>query len=180
MFKRNSEVEEMSIKESKIFLLLLSILAFAHLACSAEIINEYDVKSATANSNSSDKNITELTLAQIIDARKKFSIEVLSFDTSKAYGSQFPYSDYVKLRLTNNSHVTLPYITPLTKRYSNGNQIGWSRAPAIPADDLGPKQSKTIDYYPHGHLSVVTVDKLTVEIETTIDQQEMRFFKELK
>jgi hypothetical protein len=170
----------MSIKELKIALVLLTIFAFANFAHSAEIIDEQDVKSATTKSNSPDKEISELTPKQIMDARRDFTIEVLSFDTSKAYGSQFPYSDYVKLRITNNSHVTLPYITPLTKRYSKDNQIGWSRAPAIPADDLGPKQSKTIDYYPHGHLSVVTVDKLTVEIEPTIDQEEMRFFKELK
>jgi hypothetical protein len=170
----------MSMKKLKILLVLLTIFGFANLAHSAESSDEQDVKSATTKSNSPDKKISELTPKQIMDARKEFKIEVLSFDTSKPYGSEFPYSDYVKLRITNNSQVTLPYITPLTKRYSNGNQIGWSRAPTIPADDLGPKQSKTIDYYPHGHLSVVTVDKLTVEIEPTIDQEEMRFFKELK
>jgi len=170
----------MSIKELKIFLVLLTIFAFANLAHPAEIIDEQDVKSATTKSNSPDEKTSELTPKQIMDARREFNVEVLSFDTSKPYGSEFPYSDYVKLRIINNSRVTLPYITPLTKRYSKDNQIGWSRAPAIPVHDLRPKQSKTIDYYPHGHLSVVTVDKLTVEIEPTIDQAEMRFFKELK
>lgn len=121
-----------------------------------------------------------LARKQIMDARKEFKVEVLSFDASKPYGSKFPYSDYVRLRITNNSSVTLPYITPLTKRYSHGNQIGWSRAPVIAVHDLGPKQSKTMDYYPHGHLSVVTVDKLTVEIEPTIDEEEARLFKELQ
>ena len=170
----------MSIKELKILLVLLTIFAFSNLAHTAEIIDEQDVKPAATKGDSPDEKISELTPKQIMDARKEFKVEVLSFDTSKPYGSEFPYSDYVKLRITNNSSVTLPFITPLTKRYSNGNQIGWSRAPAIPAHDLRPKQSKTIDYYPHGHLSVVIVDKLTVEIEPTIDQQEMRFFKELK
>jgi hypothetical protein len=164
----------------KILVVLLTIFAFANLADSAETIDEQDVKSATTKSNSPDKKISELTPEQIMDARRKFQVEVLSFDTSKPYGSEFPYADYVKLRITNNSSVTLPYITPLTKRYSQGNQIGWSRAPAIPVHDLGPKQSKTIDYYPHGHLSVVPVDKLTVEIEPIIDEADMRFFKELK
>jgi hypothetical protein len=170
----------MSIKELKILLVLLTIFAFANLAHSAEIIDEPDMKTPTTKSNSPDEKISELTPKQIMEARREFKVEILSFDTSKPYGSEFPYSDYVKLRITNNSGVTLPYITPLTKRYSKGNQIGWSRAPAIPVHDLRPKQSKTIEYYPHGHLSVVTVDKLTVEIELTIDQEEMRFFKELK
>src|SRR5262245_47964080 len=167
----------MSLKELKLLLVLLTMFAFSNLAYAAEIIDEQAVKSATPKSNSADEKISELTPEQIVDARREFKVEVLSFDTSKPYGSEFPYSDYVKLRITNNSSVTLPFITPLTKRYSNGNQIGWSRAPAIPAHDLRPKQSKTIDYYPHGHLSVVTVDKLTVEVEPTIDKEEMRFFK---
>jgi hypothetical protein len=117
---------------------------------------------------------------QIIDARREFKVVVLSFDTSKRYGSKFPYSDCAKLRITNNSSVTLPYLTPLTKRYSHGSQIGWSRAPVIPVHDLGPGQSKTIDYYPHGHLSVVAVDKLTVEIEPAVDEEDIRFFRELQ
>jgi hypothetical protein len=61
-----------------------------------------------------------------------------------------------------------------------GNQIGWSRAPVIPVHDLRPGQSKTIDYYPHGHLSVVAVDKLTVEIEPAVDEEDIRFFRELQ
>lgn len=180
MFERNLEGEVMSRNEVKILLALLTVFALANLAHSAEIIDEQDVNPATTKSNPSDKKISKLTPEQIVDARREFKVEVLFFDTSKPYGSEFPYSDYVKLRITNNSGVTLPYITPLTKRYSKDNQVGWSRAPAIPVHDLRPKQSKTIEYYPHGHLSVVTVDKLTVEIELTIDQEEMRFFKELK
>jgi hypothetical protein len=172
--------EVMPTQEFKILLVLLTILAFANCAHTIEIIDDQDVKPATIESNSPENKISELTPKQIMDARREFNVEVLSYDTSKPYGSEFPRSDYVKLRITNNSSVTLPYITPLTKRYSKGNQIGWSRAPAIPAHDLRPKQSKTIDYYPHGHLSIVTVDELTVEIEPAIDQEEMRFFKELK
>lgn len=157
----------MSTNKLKLPVVLLSIFALANPACSAEIVIQ-------------DNETSALTRKQIIDARREFRVEVLSFDTSKPYGSKFPYSDYVKLRITNNSSVTLPYITPLTKRYSHGNQIGWSRAPVIAVHDLGPKQSKTMDYYPHGHLSVVTVDKLTVEIEPAIDEEEVRFFKELQ
>jgi hypothetical protein len=161
----------MSAKQLINALVLLSSVTFAATSHSAGVILEQDWASATTRS--------DLTPKQIMDARKQFHVEVLSFDTSKRYGSTFPYSDYVKLRITNNSDVTLPYITPLTKRYSNGRAIGWSRAPVIAVHDLGPKQSKTIDYYPHGHLSVVPVDKVTVEIEPTIDEEEMRLFKEL-
>lgn len=135
---------------------------------------------AAQASETPDKQLSELTTGQIVDARRQFKVEVLSFDSSKPYGSKFPYSDYVKLRITNDSNVTLSYITPLTKRYSRGNQIGWSRAPVIPVHDLGPKQSKIMDYYPHGHLSVVSVDKLTVEIEPSIEEEDRRFFRELE
>jgi hypothetical protein len=177
--KATCKEEAMSIKKSKIRVVMFSILAFANLACSAVTITQ-DAESATTKSTSPDNGVSTLTPKQIINARREFKVEVLSFDTSKPYGSKFPYSDYVKLRITNNSGVTLSYITPLTKRYSHGRPIGWSRAPVIAVHDLRPNQSKIIDYYPHGHLSVVTVDKLTVEIEPTIDQEEMRFFKELK
>jgi len=168
----------MSIKELKIPAVLLSLFASANLAYPAEITGQ-DAGSAATRSASPHKQISALTPEQIIDARRQYKVEVLSFDTSKRYGSKFPYSDYVKLRITNNSHGTLPYITPLTKRYSNRNPIGWSRSPVIPVHDLGPRQSRTIDYYPHGHLSVVTVDKLTVEIEPAIDEDDRRLFKEL-
>jgi len=168
----------MATKESRIPVVLLGILAFANVAYSAEIISQ-DTGSATAKNSSLNNEISALTPKQIIDARREFKVEVLSFDTSKRYGSQFPYSDYVKLRIANNSAVTLPYITPLTRRYSQGSPIGWSRAPAIPVHDLRPSQSKIIDYYPHGHLSVVPVDTLTVEIEPTVDEEDMRLFKEL-
>lgn len=126
-----------------------------------------------------EQRTSTLNPKQILDARRQFHIEVLAFDTSKRYGTAFPYSDHVRLRVTNDSDVTLPYITPLVKRYSGGNAVGWSRSPVIAVHDLAPKQSKTIDYYPHGHLSIVPVDRLTVEIEQTIDEDEMRLFKEV-
>ena len=121
----------------------------------------------------------QLTREQVIEARRHFRVEVLSFDASKPYGSGFPYSDYVRLRITNYSNVTLPYVTPLTKRYSRGRTLGWSRAPVIDVHDLGPKRTKTIDYYPHGRLSIMPVDKLTVDIESTVDEDDLRLFKEL-
>lgn len=160
----------MSIKELTIPLALLSIFAFGTPAHSADIGNKQDIP---------EVKLPPLTPKQVVDARRHFHVEVLSFDTSKRYGSKFPYSDYVRLRITNNSNVTLPYITPLTKRYSSGNPVGWSRAPVIAVDDLAPKQSKTIDYYPYGHLSAVPIEKLTVEIEPTIDEADMRLFREL-
>lgn len=160
-------------------LVVLGSVTFAATTHCAGIILEQDRASATTGTDYLQNKPSDLTPRQIMDARKQFHIEVLSFDTSKRYGSTFPYSDHVKLRITNNSDVTLPYITPLTKRYSNGRALGWSRAPIIAVHDLGPKQSKIIDYYPHGHLSVVPIDEVTVEIEPTIDAEEIRLFKEL-
>jgi hypothetical protein len=158
-------------------LALFAILALPSVAHSLEDMHRGEPPGKTADFPAA--RIAPLTQAQVLDARRHFHVEVLSYDTSKRYCMKLPYSDYVKLKITNHSGVTLPYITPLTKRYSNGNAIGWSRSPEIAVHDVPPGQSKTIDYYPLGHLSVVPVDKLTVEIEPTIDEWEMRLFKEL-
>lgn len=116
---------------------------------------------------------------QVLDARLKYKIEVLSFDTMKSYGSEFPFSGFVRLRITNSSSVTLPFLTVRTDRYSSGKKVGFSRAPAIPVGDLKPGQSKEFNYYPKGHLDVVVVDRITVQIEKRISKQNKQFFKEL-
>ena len=80
----------------------------------------------------------------------------------------------------SDSGIELPVDTPIWSRF-------FTVAPLVlvgtrepdGGHDLAPKQSKTIDYYPHGHLSVVPVDKLTVEIEPTIGEEETRLFREL-
>lgn len=154
------------MKKPAICIALLSVLALG--GCTPPAIKSME-----------SERPAQLSREQVIDARRHFRVEVLSFDASKPYGSGFPYSDYVRLRITNHSNVMLPYITPLTKRYSAGRAVGWSRAPVIEVHDLEPRKTKTIDYYPHGHLSVVPVDKVTVEIESKVDEEDVRFFKEL-
>lgn len=121
-----------------------------------------------------------LTKKQVLEARLKFKIEVLSFDTSKRYGSEFPFSDLVRLRVTNGSSVVLPFLTVRTNRYSKVAEVGWSRAPAIPVGDLKPGQSKEINYYPKGHLDEISVDRVSVQIESKISSQDQKFFKELE
>lgn len=120
------------------------------------------------------------TEKQVLDARSKYKVKVLSFDASKQYGSEFPFSDFVRLRVTNSSPVVLPFLTVRTDRYSKGKNVGWSRAPAIPVGDLKPGQSKEIDYYPKGHLDVVAVDRISVQIEKKISKKDRQFFKELE
>lgn len=122
----------------------------------------------------------KLTKEKILEARSKYEIKVLSFDASKKYGSEFPFSDFVRLRVTNGSSVVLPFLTVRTNRYSKGSEVGWSRAPAIPTGDLKPGQSKEMDYYPKGHLDVVSIDRISVEIETQISEEDQPFFKELE
>lgn len=121
-----------------------------------------------------------LTEKQVLEARSKYEIKVLSFDASKRYGSEIPFCDFVRLRVTNNSSIVLPFLTVRTNRYSNGAEVGWSRAPAIPIDDLKPGQSKEIDYYPKGHLDIVPVDRISIIIENQIPKQDKQFFEELE
>jgi len=129
------------------------------------------------------KSAGKLTREQVLAARKKFKVQVLSFDASQAFGTERPYSDYVRLRITNNSNVTLPYLTVLTKRYdASGRFLGSSRMPPIPTDNIKPDESFEYDYYPKGHFDafIAVTKKITVEIEQVIDQESMQFFKELQ
>ena len=121
---------------------------------------------------------TRLTDKQVLEARSKYKIEVISFDTSERHGSEFPYADFVRLRVTNTSIVVLPVLTVRTNRYSRGKEVGWSRAPSIMVSDLKPGQSKEVDYYPKGHLDVVEVDRITVDIEKMVSSEDKKFFKE--
>jgi len=105
---------------------------------------------------------------------------VLSFDASQQFGTEFPYSDFVRLRITNESDLALPCLTILTKRMKHGQMIGSSRAPSIPLKDLGPGDSVEYDYYPKGHLGMVGVDRITVEIESIISPQDEQFICELE
>jgi len=121
-----------------------------------------------------------LTEKQVLEARSKYKIKILSFDASKRYGSEIPFSDFVRLRITNGSSFVLPFLTVRTNRYSKGAEVGWSRAPAIPISDLKPGQTKEIEYYPKGHLDLISVDRISVQIETQISKQDRQFFKELE
>jgi predicted nucleotide-binding protein len=122
--------------------------------------------------------VPSLTREQVVEARRMFGVEVLSFDASQEYGIKSPYSDYVRLKVTNGSDIVLPCLTVLTKRFaSTGRLLGSSRVPSISVADLKPGQSAELDYYPRGHLR--GVDRLTVEIESLIPPQGEKFFNEL-
>lgn len=58
-----------------------------------------------------EQTASKLTREEIFNARKKFEVKVLSFDSTQEFGVEFPYSDYVRLRITNNSDLILPYLT---------------------------------------------------------------------
>jgi hypothetical protein len=130
--------------------------------------------------NQSAKDPSNFSREQVLTARQQYAVEVISYDLSQEYGTEFPYSDYVRLRIANHSNLKLPYLTILTKRYDeNGVMVGSSRAPSIPIADLKPGQTVEYDYYPRGHLGTV-VKKIKVEIEQLIDPDAERFFPELR
>jgi hypothetical protein len=130
----------------------------------------------------------QLKRKEVFEARKNFKVEVVSFDASKGYGTRDPvsgYTDYVRLRITNNSKVRLPYLTVKTVRANQFNEIvGWSRAPAIPVSHIKPGETAEVDYYPKGHLdsAIASVDKIVVVIEPEkeINAESSHFFKELE
>ena len=118
-------------------------------------------------------------LEEVLDARKNFNVEVLRFDASQEIGTEFPYSDYVRLRITNNSEYILPFLTVQTTRFNrSGRRIGSSRAPSINTSNVRPGESFEVDYYPRGHLP--GVEQIIVEIEHLINKDSMQFFKEFE
>jgi hypothetical protein len=138
------------------------------------------VQVADQSKASSPDNV--LTRSDVIRARRQFIVEVLSFDASQAFGTTQPYADYVRLRISNNSSITLPYLTILTKRYdAEGKMVGSSRKPSIPAQDIGPGETVELDYYPVGHFEpyIAVVKNIGVEIEDVIDPDSEVFFPEL-
>jgi hypothetical protein len=95
------------------------------------------------------------------------------------------YRDYVRLRITNNSDVILPYLIVKTIRTNQfGEIVGWSRAPSIPTDAIKPGDTIDVDYYPKGHMDsfIALVDKIVViiEAENEIGSESEQFFRELQ
>jgi len=121
------------------------------------------------------------TMDEVLAARQKYVVRVISFDATQQYGSEMPYSDCVRLRITNGSTLRLPFLTILTKRYdAQGTMVLSSRAPSISTAGIKPGQTVEYDYYPRGHLDMVSVKKIKVEIEQLIDPEAEQFFPELQ
>ena len=161
------------------FLILLSIVFIASCDKSKPpTVNDTANVSPPSHSKAIPLVAPMLTREQVIEARHKYEVKVITFDATQKFGTEFPYSDFVRLRITNGSNVVLPNLTVLTKRLDGtGRMIGSSRAPSIYVADLKPGQSAEVDYYPRGHLP--GVKKITVEIEDLVSPDNEQFFAEL-
>ena len=133
-------------------------------------------------STPAQKQERHFTKEEVLEARKLFSVEVVDYDASQCYGEESNCADYVKLKISNGSKITLPYLTVKTIRYDkNGKVIGWSRAPSIPTSNIKPGETLTYDYYPLGHFYpfIAEVEVIKVEIEHIVSAESEKFFKEL-
>lgn len=162
-------------------ILSISLISFI-IGCDngREKINESQKESAIQRTEQAlpKKTVEYYTEDEVLQARKKFKIDVVEFDAKQEYGTEFPYSDRVRLKITNNSDIVLPYLTTLTKRLDRqGKMIGSSRAPSIPTSNIKPGESFEYEYCPKGHLP--GVEKINVDIEHIIDDESKKFFKEL-
>jgi len=122
------------------------------------------------------------TKEEVLEARKLFSVEVINSDTSQCYGEISNCADYVRLKISNASKITLPYLTVKTIRYDkNGKVIGFSRAPSIPTSNIKSGESLIYDYYPLGHFNplIAETKEVEVEIEHIINKESEKFFNEL-
>ena len=147
-----------------------------------EAATENDWRAAPAGKSppGASASAVELSRSDVIQARRKFKVDVLSFDASQRFGIEMPYADFVRLRITNNSDIVLPCLTIMTKRYAQGEMVGSSRAPSISTRDINPGESVEYDYYPKGHLDLVKVDRITAEVEGIVDPEVEQFICELQ
>lgn len=119
-----------------------------------------------------------LSREDIISARRSFKVQVVSFDASRQYGNEFPYSDMVELAVSNGSSVVLQTLTVLVKRFGgNGTLLGFSRI-GVTVSDLRSGSSVTRQVFPRGQLPGAT--KITAEIESRIAREDEQFFAELR
>ena len=123
--------------------------------------------------------VPPLSRSQVIAARQKFTVEVVSFDASTQHGNSFPYANRVRLRVHNGSEVRLGVLTVRTNRWAaDGKLVGWSRAPTLQVGGIKPGEVAESDYFPLGHLPGVA--KITVTVERSIRASDEQFFAELK
>lgn len=125
------------------------------------------------------KKTTLYTREQVLEARKKYTIEVLRFDDKQTYGSDYEKTNLIRVKVTNNSEITLPQLTVMTKRWHGQEVVGNSRYPSLPTSNLKPGETAEFDYYALGALPSVDVDKITIEIEQMLDPKNEQFIKEL-
>lgn len=161
------------------FIVLSSVLpAFSTLFHNGQS----QTQSSQTQQEAVNSNVVSYSKEEVLEARKLYKIQVLEYDTSQCYGIEPDCADYVKLKITNGSKITLPFLTVKTIRYDqSGKMIGTSRAPSIPTSNIKPGESFAYDYYPLGHFSpvIAVTDSIQVEIEHVIDPNSEKFFKEL-
>lgn len=118
------------------------------------------------------------TREEVLEARKKYQVEVLRFNKDIT-GTEFK-TNMIRLKITNNSNITLPFLTVLTSRFEKGDQVFASaRLPSIPVSNLKPGESFEYDYYARGAIPGIEPEKITVEVEQILDPEIEKFIKEL-
>lgn len=118
------------------------------------------------------------TREEVLDARKKYQVEVLRFN-KELTGSYDLRTNMIRLKITNNSDIALPFLTVKTSRFGTDKEVIWARFPSIPVSNLKPGESFEFDYYARGAIEGKDIEKITVEVEQILDQQDEQFIKEL-
>ena len=85
--------------------------------------------------------------------QRGFKVEVVSSDLSQGFGTGDILSYLLRVKVINNSKVTLPTLTIMSEVYdSNGSLITSSRAPSMDVHSVRPGDTVTIDHYAKGYI----------------------------
>lgn len=161
---------------------LVAVIAFYRACSTPSSPSDAAVPTASAPEQVASAPVAvvpSFTRPEVVAARKKYTVQVIDFDASQEFGTSFPYSDRVRVRVTNGSDIALPWLTVITRRYNRqGQMVGSSRNPPLPVKDLLPGETAELEFFPKGHLPNVT--RITVEVEHLMAPEDEQFIKELE
>jgi hypothetical protein len=125
--------------------------------------------------------VEKLKCSDIEIERRKYKITVVSTDLSQGFGVDEIKSYLIRIKISNNSKITLPTLTVMSKTFDNTNSlVTSSRAPSVDVHSVRPGDSVTIDHYAKGYIPGWNATRAEVYVEDVVSSESRQFFSELQ